>query len=86
MAEINIGDRVRIKNREEWPSPPGYRLANLEGKVVKVWGWEEVYEEFQDYIMVQLDKIETDVNAATPLNYGGISNVLSLRVENLEKI
>lgn len=86
MAKINVGDRVRIKDRKDWPLPPGYRLANSEGTVVKVWGWEEVFEELKDYLFVQLDQITDEVNIATPLSYGGISNVLCFRVENLEKI
>ena len=37
MAEINVGDRVRIKNRPDWLTPPGYRLAGSEGIVMKIW-------------------------------------------------
>ncbi|OGO20847.1 MAG: hypothetical protein A2144_14510 [Chloroflexi bacterium RBG_16_50_9] len=79
MAEIKVGDRVRIKDRKDWPKPPGYRLANSEGTVVKWIEWGEVLEEFQDYAHVRLEKAPAEAN-----EFIGRSTVF--RVENLEKI
>ena len=35
MANIDIGDRVRIKEKKSFPSPPRCVLANSEGTVVR---------------------------------------------------
>lgn len=56
MAEIKEGDRVRIKDRQDWPSPPGYVLAGAEGTVVKWIEYDEVMEAFRDFVCVELDK------------------------------
>lgn len=58
MAKFNSGDRVRIKDRVDWPSPPGYRLANLEGQVVEVTRPDIVQmpEPLADFVSVHLDK------------------------------
>jgi hypothetical protein len=79
MAEFKTGDRVRIKDRADWPSPPGYRLANAEGVVTK---WtdlddlDEVMGDFRDYVCVQVDK-DRDLN---------LDKGLFFRKENLKKI
>ena len=49
MSKIIVGDMVRIKDRSEWPSPPGYRLANLEGKVISI-------REQEGFVTIQLVK------------------------------
>ena len=36
MNNIKAGDRVKIKDRKDWPSPPGYPLANSQGNVLSV--------------------------------------------------
>ena len=77
MAKFKIGDRVRIKDRQDWPSPPGYRLANSEGTVVKWSDWPEVFEEFQEYIHVQIEKNEANYN---------IGATFMFRADSLEKI
>ena len=78
MAEINLGDRVRIKDRTDWPSPPGYRLANSEGTVVVWFDWDEVEKEFKDdYVHVKLEKCDIE-------EY--IGNIWPFQVEHLEKI
>ena len=77
MAEINIGDKVRVKDRPDWVSPPGYRLANSEGTVVKISDCEDLLDEFQEYVKVQIDKTSADVKTGTTMLF---------RVENLEKI
>lgn len=77
MAEIKIGDKVRIKDRKDWPSPPGYRLANSEGTVVKICEWADILEEFPEYFKVRIEKTKADVKIGTELLF---------RAENLEKI
>ena len=79
MTEIKVGDKVRIKKRENWPSPPGYRLDNAEGEVVKWVEHDESGEDFQDFVFVKLAKIEGEGKA-----YDG--NSLLFQIENLEKI
>lgn len=56
MSKLKIGDRVRVKNRPEWPAPPGYRFADAEGVVVPWVAWTETMEDFGDYTMVRLEK------------------------------
>jgi uncharacterized protein (DUF736 family) len=77
VANFNVGDKVRIKDRTDWPAPPGYRLANAEGVVAKWADWDEVLEDFRDYIYVRLEKAKDEAN---------IGESLFFRVENLEKI
>ena len=77
MAEIKVGDKVRIKDRKDWPTPPGFRLAKSEGTVVKWVEWEEVMKDFQDYLYVHLEKSEAK-------EY--IGNNMFLPMESLEKI
>ena len=79
MAEIKAGDRVKIKERKDWPSPPGYRLANAEGTVVKWAEWEEPMEDFQNHICVHIEKAEGDGKIF-------IGKDVFFRFENLEKI
>ena len=76
---IKIGDRVRIKERKDWPTPPGYRLADAEGVTVKWVEWEESMKEFPEYVFVKIDKAK-----AKAKEYIGSS--LFFRIENLEKI
>jgi hypothetical protein len=57
MATFSVGARVRIKNRPDWPSPPGYIFANAEGTVVAS-DFDEVMGEFQPYLVfVKLEKV-----------------------------
>lgn len=79
MAKIKIGDRVKIKDRADWPSPPGYRLANAEGTVVKYLEYDEVLRKFQRYVYVQLEKVAGEGKVY-------IGNKMFFRLENLEKI
>lgn len=79
MAKIKVGDRVRIKKRANWPSPPGYKLANAEGIVTKWVEYDEAMEEFQNYIYVKLEKAEGEGKVY-------IGNSFFFRAENLEKI
>jgi hypothetical protein len=75
MSKIQVGDKVRIKDRPDWVSPPGYRLANSEGSVIKV--WEPEHKVFQEYIEVRIEKTTADIKIGTALTF---------RVETLEKI
>ncbi len=68
MGTINIGDTVRIKDRTDWPSPPGYRLANSEGEVVLV-------KEEEGFVTIRLMKTTTSI----PKDIN-----LTLRLENVE--
>lgn len=71
MADIKPGDRVRIKDRPDWPLPSGYKLANEEGCVV------EIVEEPKGYATVLLDNEVTGIDKQIPLAF---------RLEALEKI
>lgn len=79
MTGIKLGDRVRVKDKTGWPSPPGFVLANAEGTVIKWVEYDEVMEEFQDFALVSLDKAQ----GAGKVYVG---NKMYLRVEDLEKI
>ncbi len=58
MAEIKVGDRVRIKDRPDWPG--GYKMANSEGSVIEVhepWG----------YVVIHLEKTDASIDLGTTL-------------------
>ena len=75
-ADIKIGDKVRIKDRNDWPFASGNRLMGSEGVVIKLWESQDVMEDFQEYLNVQIEKTNADVDPGTALMF---------RVENLEK-
>jgi hypothetical protein len=77
MAKFQIGDKVRVKDRKDWPTPPGYTLAGSEGTVIKICEWTEVLEEFQEYVKVEIEKTKADINIG--------SHMIFLE-ENLEKM
>ena len=77
MADIKIGDRVRVKDRKDWPSPPGYRLTNSEGTVVTWVEYKEPMEDFKNYAHVKLDKSGAE-------EFVGLTVVF--RTANLKKI
>ena len=77
MADIKIGDKVRIKERQNWPTPPGYKLANSEGVAVKICEWEEVLAGFSEYVKVRIEKTQADVKIGTSMLF---------RTEQLEKL
>jgi hypothetical protein len=79
MADIKEGDHVRVKGRQEWPSPPGYVLAGAEGTVVKWIEDDEVMAEFQDFICIELDKADGEAQMY-------LGNEFFFLAENLEKI
>jgi hypothetical protein len=77
MANFKIGDRVRVKDRKGWPTPPGYKLAKSEGVVVKLAGWDEVLEEFSDFVKVKIEKTNSNEEVGSELIF---------KKESLEKI
>jgi hypothetical protein len=60
MSDINIGDIVRIKDRTDWPSPPGYQLANSEGEIISV-------KEEEGFVTIRLLKTSTSIPKGTNL-------------------
>lgn len=70
MSKIKTGDIVRIKDRPDWPSPPGYRLVNSEGAVTSV-------ESEEGFVTIRLVKSSTNLPKDT---------ILTLRLENVEKV
>jgi hypothetical protein len=70
---------LTIKKREDWPSPPGYRFENAEGKVIKWVEHDESAEHFQDFVFVKLEKVEGEGK-----EYNG--NSLLFQLEELDKI
>ncbi len=73
MFDLKIGDRVRIKERPDWPMPNGYKLANVEGTV------SQVLNEPKGYIRVLLDKENNTTGMDT-------SMPLPFKVEAVEKV
>jgi hypothetical protein len=63
MANINIGDRVKIKNRTDWYIPTGYKVANVEGSVF------EFVAELPGYVLVLLDEEVTGIDKNVPLAF-----------------
>lgn len=70
MVKINVGDRIKVKDRSEWPSPPGYELANSEGEVVSV---------DEELGLVKMLLLKTTSKIAT-------GTTLTFRLENVEKV
>jgi hypothetical protein len=70
MSKIKTGDVVKIKDRPDWPSPPGYRLANAEGAVTAV-------QPDEGFVTIRLLKSNTDLPKDT---------VMTFRLENVKKV
>lgn len=70
MAEIKVGDIIRVKDRPGWPSPPGYLLAGSEGEVTSI-------REEEGFVIMHLQKTKSGIAEGT---------TLVLRVENVEKV
>ena len=79
MADIQPGDRVRIKERTDWPTPPGYIMANAEGTVVRWSEYPGVMDDFDDYVHVKLEKAE----GAAQIYVG---HTFPFQVDKVEKI
>lgn len=37
METINLGDKVKIKDRSDWPANPKYRFAGAQGQIVRLY-------------------------------------------------
>ena len=74
MSKIKVGDRVRIKDRPDWPTPPGYRLAKSEGEVTSV----NVEDGF---VSLRLVKTKTDLPKLQPKDFA-----FTFRLDDVEKI
>ncbi len=53
---FQVGDRIIVNGRPEWPDPPGYRFTGAEGTVVRWVEYDEVLLGFSDYVYVRIDK------------------------------
>jgi len=58
MGAFNLGDRVIVNSRTEWPDPPGYQFAGAEGVVSRWVEYEETLEGFSDFVFVRIEKAE----------------------------
>jgi hypothetical protein len=70
MSKIKAGDMVRIKDRSDWPSSPGYQLANSEGDVTSV-------NEEEGFVTMRMVKTSMAILKDTNLTF---------RLENVEKV
>ena len=70
MNKIKAGDIVRIKDRTDWPSPPGYPLAGSEGEVVAA-------KDHEGFVTIRMVRTGTSIPKDTNL---------TLRLENVEKV
>ena len=62
MAKFNVGDKVRIKDKPDWPTPPGFVFKNAEGTVIHS-EFDELMMDFQPHLVfVQLDKVGKNAN------------------------
>jgi hypothetical protein len=74
MSKIKAGDMVRVKERPDWPLPPGYKLANSEGEVASV-------NDEQGFVAIHLVKTKSNLMKEQPKDF-----CLTLRLENVEKV
>jgi hypothetical protein len=59
MNKIKAGDMVRIKERTDWPSPPGYPLADSEGEVLRI--------KEEGFVTIRVVKTNTSIPKETNL-------------------
>lgn len=78
MAKFNIGDKVRIKDREDWPKQPGYAFANAEG-IVAHSDFDELMGNYEHLVFIVLEKLSDKAKV-----YNGIG--LWFLSDNVEKI
>ena len=79
MAKFDVGDRVRIKNQPDWPTPPGFMFANAEGTVVNS-DFDELMGEFQPYLVfVRLDKVGKNAKQYKDIGLWFLSDVVEKR-------
>lgn len=70
MSKIKEGDIVRIKDRADWPTPPGYSMAGAEGDVTSI-------NDEEGFVTVHL--VKTYIDWAK-------GNAFVFRLENVEKV
>jgi hypothetical protein len=70
MSQIKVGDIIRIKDREDWPQPPGYMLAGSEGDVTSI-------SEEEGFVTMHLRSTRSNITPGT---------TLAFRLENVDKI
>ena len=54
MAKFNVGDRVKVLDKPNWPDG-GYKIGNWEGTIV------QVVENPAGYVMMKADKTSYDM-------------------------
>jgi len=54
MAKFNVGDRVKVSDKPNWPDG-GYKIGNWEGTIV------QVVEDPAGYVMMKADKTGYDM-------------------------
>lgn len=79
MANLKAGDRVRIKDRKDWPTPPGYVFSGAEGTVVLWSEYEGIMDDFQDYVHVKIEKARDAAGVY-------IDSVFPFQVDRIQKI
>ncbi|WP_322041026.1 FAS1-like dehydratase domain-containing protein [Burkholderia diffusa] len=62
-ASFKAGDRIRIKDRSDWPMPGGYKLA---GKTATVYDY---FVDPEGYVVAQLDEDVTGIDTRVPLGF-----------------
>jgi hypothetical protein len=67
MPDIKLGDKARVKTRDEWPSPPGYPLGGCTGTVVKVWDPDNAV--LSQFLEVRIDKAVGEFREGTALTF-----------------
>ena len=60
VNKFQVGDRIRIKDRPEWPGR--YKLAGSEGSIIEL-------RESAGYAIVHLEKTEAEVNPGITLTF-----------------
>ena len=79
MPKFEVGDKVRIMPRKDWPTPPGYIFGNAEGVVGKWVDYDEAMGDFPDYTYVRISRARGAAKVYA-------CNGLFFRTENLEKV
>ena len=69
MRNIKVGDLIRIKDRPDWPTPPGYPLRNSKGEVIEL-------KKKEGFVTLRLLKTKSNIPRDA---------LLTLRLENLER-
>jgi hypothetical protein len=75
-----VGERVRIRPRPEWPSPPGFRFAGAEGMVVKWVEYDDAMTDFRDVVVcVRLENASGEAGVY-------VGSTLLFRPEDVEPV